>query len=107
MGRRRGGSNECTGERAAEVDRADGDGGCNGRRGGEEEEEGAADFPSLHWGCVVVAAAGADRGEEPRRGGELRATARCALPMPMGAFRKPTPLLDWGMACTWLELVVY
>lgn len=42
--------NACTCGRAAEVDRADGDGGGDGRGGGEEEEEGAADFSSLHWG---------------------------------------------------------
>ena len=91
MGRRRGGSNECTGERAAEVDRADGDGGRDGPRDGEEEEEGAADFPSLHWGGVVVAAA--DRREERRgRGAGRGAEGDCAMrpPTPVGAFLKPT-----------------
>jgi hypothetical protein len=94
VGRRRGGSNECTGERAAEVDRADGDGSRDGRRGGEEEEEGAADFPSLHWGGVVVA--DADRGEEGRG-----AEGDCAMrpPMRVGAFLKPTPLFILVFCC--------
>jgi hypothetical protein len=47
-----GASNACTGERAAEVDRADGHGGRDGGGGGEDEDKGPADFPGLHW--VVV-----------------------------------------------------
>jgi hypothetical protein len=38
----------CTGERAAEVDHADGDRDRDGRGGREEEEERAAEFPGLH-----------------------------------------------------------
>ena len=38
----------CTGEPVAEIDGAGGEGGSEGRRDGEDEEEGAADFSSLH-----------------------------------------------------------
>lgn len=78
----------CTGERAAEIDRADGHGDRDGGGGGEDEEEGPADFPSLHWvvagGLVVAVADG--------RGGGSRGRLRDALDA-TGAFLKSTPLL--------------
>lgn len=78
--------NACTGgERAAEVDRADGDGGHDGPGGGEEEEEGAADFSRLHWRW---------RGDCSRRGDGGRSGGGGRLlsmppPMPVGAFLSP------------------
>jgi len=70
-------ANVCTGERAAEVDGADGHGDRDGGGDSEDEEEGPADFPSLHWVVQWLRVAdGRGGGADPR--GEPRTTARCA-----------------------------
>lgn len=74
-----GASNACTGERAAEVDRADGHGGRDGGGGGEDEDEGPADFPGLHWVVVWWLRPLTERGgAESRTEPSPSTSARCA-----------------------------